>query len=180
VRIYLLDTSAVIAHVYHERGYRQVQALFEEEDATVLLAAPSLLELDTALKTKVADEAQRRAVLELYGGRGAEVVAVDRETALAAIGIRQACPRRLPGFDALIAGCAAAHGATLVHRDPHFDAIPANVLAVMRLTDAGETPAHGTRATDVKEPPASYGNGASSGRRVRKSAGARGRREPRP
>jgi len=42
---------------------------------------------------------------------------------------------RLSLVDAMIAGCAAAHDLTLVHRDRHMDAIPANQVTVLRLPD---------------------------------------------
>ena len=35
--------------------------------------------------------------------------------------------------DCLIAGCAAAHRLTLVHRDEHLDIIPTGQLARLRL-----------------------------------------------
>jgi len=137
VTTYLLDTSAVIAHYRKEPGYAQVHALFEDPFATVLIGTPVLVELDAALKRGMQDERQRRAVVDAYGGRVAEVVPADREAAMAAIAMRNASAKRLPAMDALIAGCAVAHGAVLVHRDPHFDGIPAEHLQTLRLSETG-------------------------------------------
>ena len=62
-------------------------------------------------------------------------MSLDADATLAAIRIRRASPVRLPMVDALIAGCAAAAGLTLVHRDFHMDAIPASELKMLRLPD---------------------------------------------
>jgi len=45
-----------------------------------------------------------------------------------AIKLRECATDRLPTIDSLIAATAAAHNAVLVHRDPHFTAIPAEML----------------------------------------------------
>lgn len=162
---YLLDTSAAMAHVYREPGHAQVHALLEDHTATVLLAAPSLLEMNAALKRRIADAGQRRAVMDLYGGRLAEVISVDRAAAMAAIEITGASAKRLPAFDALIAGCAVARNAILVHRDPHFDAIPPERLRVLRLSDAPEPPTSADVPPVVKEKRASYKTRKSKTRR---------------
>ena len=151
MNVYLLDTSAVLTHVYGEPGHVQVQALFEDQEATILLAAPSLLEMETALKGRMADVLRRRAVVDLYGGRLAEVVPVDRAAVMEAIALKNASAKRLPTMDALIAGCAVARGATFVHRDPHFDAVSAPRLQVLRLTDTPEPPASADVPPVVRE-----------------------------
>jgi predicted nucleic acid-binding protein len=153
---YLLDTSAVLAHVYREPGHAQVQRLLEEQAATVLLAAPSLLEMETALKRKMTDAGRRRTVVRLYGGELAEVVSVDREAAMTAIEISAVSAKRLPALDALIAGCAVANDAVLVHRDPHFDAIPPERLRALRLPDTSEPPTSADVPKVVKEDGAQY------------------------
>jgi predicted nucleic acid-binding protein len=162
---YLLDTSAAVAHVRGEPGHAGVQALFEDPAVTVLLAAPSLLEMETILKARMTDEGQRRAVLGLYGGRLAEVVPVDREAVMAAIVLRNGTPTRLPAVDALIAGCAVAHGATLVHRDPHFDSIPPALLPTLRLSDQPEPPAASAIPPAVREQRTPYASPKRSPRR---------------
>lgn len=145
---YLLDTSAVLAHFRREPGHEQVQELFQDATASILLSAPTLLEMDVALKPRIPDEGERHEVVEFYGGRLAEVVSVDSTAVEKAIVLKNASSRRIPAMDALVAGCALAHSATLVHRDPHFDAIPPERLQVLRLNDRPES------ATSHEAPPA--------------------------
>ena len=47
--------------------------------------------------------------------------------------LRESADTRLPLIDALIAGCARAHSAVLVHRDPHMSSIPHEVVAQVVL-----------------------------------------------
>lgn len=153
---YLLDTSAVLAHFWAEKGHVEVQALFDSPSAVVVLAAPALLELDNGLKRKGVDEALRRHATDLYGTRLAETLPVGLEEVRAAMAIRDVSPVRLPAMDALIAGCAAAHGAVLVHRDPHFDVIPDSLLKTWNLLDAKGYPGVGDSRAVVKERRAKY------------------------
>lgn len=131
---YLLDTSAILAHCLGEAGSARVQALFDDEDAALWLAAPSLLELDTALRSRGVSVEERCRVLDRYGTELLDIVSMDEVVARRAIAIRDATATRLPTIDALIAACAAICGAVLVHRDAHFDAIPEAVLARRRLS----------------------------------------------
>ena len=161
---YLLDTSAVLAHYHREPGSLQVQALFDQAASTILLAAPSMIEIDTALKVRISDEGQRRVVLDSYAGRLARVVPLDHAAAVAAISVKATALKRLPAMDALIAGCAVASGATLVHRDPHFDAVPAGRLKTLRLSDTAD-PAPSDVPPVVKESSGAYAVRKGKGRK---------------
>jgi len=46
---YLLDTSALLAHYRQEVGWEKVQALFETDEAELLIASVSLTELGRRL-----------------------------------------------------------------------------------------------------------------------------------
>ena len=59
---------------------------------------------------------------------------VDRETAESAMLLRESADDRLPLIDALIAGCARAHSAVLVHGDPYMSSIPPEMVAQVGLT----------------------------------------------
>ncbi len=131
---YLLDTSAVVAHYRREVGHARVQALFDDEDAVLWLAAPSLLELDTCLRDIGVAASIRRQVVDDYAGELVHVVAVDERVVRRAMDIREAAVGRLPAMDVLIAACAAVCGAVLVHRDAHFDVIPQNILPSLKLS----------------------------------------------
>lgn len=58
-----------------------------------------------------------------------EVVAVDEAVRGAAIHLRTSATAHVAAMDTLIAATAALKNATLVHRDPHFLALPSPVLA---------------------------------------------------
>jgi predicted nucleic acid-binding protein len=157
---YLLDTSAVVAHYRKEVGHARVQALFDDEDAVLWFAAPSLLELDTCLRDIGIEATVRRKTVNDYGGELVHIVPVDERVVRRAMDLRDAAAGRLPAMDALIAACAAVCGAVLVHRDSHFDAIPQEVLPSLRLSSQDDEAATAAAASDVvKEAKAAYKTG---------------------
>jgi predicted nucleic acid-binding protein len=124
---HLLDTSALLAFYLQEPGLDAVKAILKNPDHEVGLSAPSVLEFWSALhRRNLADrfEAEWQLLQPLFS----EVVPVTETVAVRAIQLRRQTPARLPAIDALIAATAAVHGAVLVHRDPHFRAIPENLL----------------------------------------------------
>lgn len=166
---YLLDTSAVVAHYRKEVGHARVQALFEDDDAVLWFAAPSLLELEACLRDTGVEKAIRRKVVDDYAGGLVQIMAVDERVARRAMAIREAAAGRLPAMDALIAACAAICSAVLVHRDVHFDLIPAELLPSLRLSSQDDEAATcAANATRVRETQATYRTG-----RKRRSAASR-------
>lgn len=125
---YLLDTSALLAHHRGEPGSETIQAMLEDASATILLASVTLAEFARRLHALGADDSEVQADLSAYESLADEIVAIDAEIAQLAYALGRATPVRLPLIDALIAAAAKRAGATLVHRDPHFDAIPAGHL----------------------------------------------------
>lgn len=132
---YLLDTSALLAHHRQERGWERVQALFEADEAQILIASVSLTEFGRRLRDLGAHEAVVERTLDDYGLLCTEVAPVDAAVALAAFAIGCRTPRRLPLVDALIAAVAQARDAQLVHRDEHMRAIPPEVVRQNDLED---------------------------------------------
>lgn len=132
---HLLDTSAILAHFLDEPGADRVEALLAGGSEVAGLAAPSWAELDRRLHELIPDAAEAARVLRHYTRSLCGFVPVDEAAVLAAIKIRHSCTNRMPLVDALIAGCAACHRLTLVHRDKHMDAIPSDQVAVLRLPD---------------------------------------------
>jgi predicted nucleic acid-binding protein len=57
-----------------------------------------------------------------------ELVPVSLPIVFRSLELRHSAPARLPHVDALIAGTAAVRGVVLVHCDPHFLYIPAELL----------------------------------------------------
>jgi predicted nucleic acid-binding protein len=132
---HVLDTSAVLAHYLDEPGADIVHRLFEGGPDVVGLAAPTWVELDSRLRELVPEAAEAARVFRLYTQELGGFLPIDASACRSAISVKLSTAVRLPLVDALIAGCAAAAGLTLVHRDPHFNSIPARVLKQLRLAD---------------------------------------------
>jgi predicted nucleic acid-binding protein len=133
--IYLLDTSALIAHYRSEAGAEQVQAIFDTPDARILAASVSLPEFARRLRALGASDAEALGVANDYRLLLNEIVAIDERIALAAFEVACAASKRLPLVDALIAAAARERGACLVHRDDHMRQIPAQMLQQVALAE---------------------------------------------
>jgi predicted nucleic acid-binding protein len=140
---FLIDTSALLAHARKEPGWERVSALFEQRDCEVLASAVSLTEFARRLRDLGSPVEGASAIMASYRDLLDEVVPVDGQVARTAFEIGCATPERLPLVDALIAASAHERGATLVHRDRHLAAIPADLLSQLDLAFAdsrrGET-----------------------------------------
>ena len=121
---YLLDTSALLAHHRQELGWEMVQAVFEDDEAEIIMASVSLTEFGRRLRDLGASETVAQETLTNYQLLCAEVVPVDATAALAAFTIGCRAPRRPPMVSALIAAVAQVRDAVLMHRDEHMRAIP--------------------------------------------------------
>ena len=127
VLTHVADTSALLALYAQETGSDRLGALLRDEQNSVALSALSILEFWSALKRKGADqsfEEEWDVVLPAF----AAVLPVTEDIAHEAIALRRAASARVPTVDTLIAATAVVHGAVLIHRDPHFQSIPANRL----------------------------------------------------
>ena len=131
--IYLLDTSALLAHHRQEQGWEQVQAIFTEDGAEVVIASVTLTEFARRMRELGASETEIRAILADYQMLFSAVVPVDGAVAWAAFELGCRTPERLPLLDALIAAAARLRGACLVHRDEHMAAIPAERVQQLYL-----------------------------------------------
>lgn len=130
---YLLDTSAVLAHVRNERGAQQVQALFSGEGATLLLCSVTLAELARRLWDLGATPDEAWETIDGYRQLVDGVVSVDDAVSRDSDRIQIAASSRLPLVDALIASAARSRGAILVHRDAHMRSIPTGQVQQLDL-----------------------------------------------
>jgi len=125
----LLDTSALLAHYRAEAGADRVQELLEDDGVDLALSAVTVTEFARRVAELGAEpNAARDAALQ-YARLVTEVVPVDAAVAIRAFEISATASGRVPLVDALIAACASVLGATLVHRDPHFQSIGAGLVA---------------------------------------------------
>jgi len=125
---HLLDTSALLAHYLAEPGAARVQALFEDETVLAGTSVLVLFEFDMRLHQLGMDDPARAVQLNGYRALLHEVVNVDEAVRSKAVGLRISASARVASVDVLIAASASLRNATLVHRDPHFAAIPAQWL----------------------------------------------------
>jgi len=126
--IYLLDTSALLAHYRNEEGAAKVQALFEDEDASIAIASIALTEFSRRMNALGASREDIATALENYCRIFSSVVAIDDSIARKAFLLGLEAESRLPLAD-------AAHSveAVLVHRDPHFGALPSESIKQQML-----------------------------------------------
>lgn len=132
--MYLLDTSAWIAHYLGEPGVDEVTALFNDEDIVICVSTVSLIEVYIRLKSLGYPE-KWQEVLSDYEPLFARLIPVHKDVALEAINLRAQTPKRLPVADSLIAATAVFENFTLVHRDTHMSDIPAKFGKQLVLPD---------------------------------------------
>ena len=125
---HLLDTSALLAHYLAEPGAERVQALFEEAAVVTGTSILALYEFELRLHQLGVDAATRTVELNRYRVLLNEVVDLDEAVRSEAIRLRTNATAHVAAVDVLIAATASLKNATLVHRDPHFAAIPTNLL----------------------------------------------------
>lgn len=125
---HLLDTSALLAHYLAEPGAERVQALFEDDAVVAGASILSLYEFELRLHQLGVNATNRTAELTRYRALLSEVVEVDEAVRGEAIRLRTSAIAHVAAMDILIAATASLKNATLVHRDPHFAAIPATLL----------------------------------------------------
>lgn len=132
--MYLLDSSAWLAHLFGEPGMAEVSTLLTEEANRVHISVLSLPEVYTRLKA-LGEETKWPLTWSTYQPLFAQVLTADERIAHQAIILRAITPQRLPTIDALIAATAVVYGFTLVHRDPHLAAIPVAQLPQIQLPE---------------------------------------------
>ena len=132
---YLLDTSALLAHYFAERGGDEVNELWQDADNRVFTCVLSLPEFRTRLQAIQVEPHEITEIVELYFDHLTQPLPVDRRVAQAASEIRDSASARLPLVDALIAACAKEHDAILVHRDLHMTTIDSPTLRQLALPD---------------------------------------------
>lgn len=129
---HLLDSSAWLIHLFGEPGVEQINQLFDAPQVTVHISALSIPEVYGRL-TSLGRAAEWPGVWEIYSSLFEKVIPTDEVVAHMAVSYRAATPTRLPTVDGLIAATAGVNRFTLVHRDPHMAAIPADLLRQMQL-----------------------------------------------
>jgi len=141
---YVLDTSAIFAFTDQEEGASQVERILDlagKDQCRVEICSASLMELYyTTLQEVGEDQAAR--LLGMVKSWPIHWVFPDEQTLLLAG--RFKARHRLSFADAQIAATAKRNDATLVHKDPEFAALAAEVRVI-------ELPLKGARPADAQE-----------------------------
>jgi predicted nucleic acid-binding protein len=119
-----LDSSAVLAWYRAEAGSERVARILTaatEKEAPVSMSQISLLEIARAIADERGESAVRQN-LRLFSELAVAFVPATDEQWIAAGLLRSQLT--LSTADAIIATQALDAGATLVHKDPEFDAVP--------------------------------------------------------
>jgi hypothetical protein len=130
--IYLLDSSAWLAHLFGEPGVDEINNLLDDAQNEVNLSVLSLPEVYGRLKALGQPE-QWPAVWAMYQPLFDHIIPITEGIAQQAIVLRATTPERLPTIDGLIAATAVIHTMVLVHRDPHLATIPTHLLQQVHL-----------------------------------------------
>jgi predicted nucleic acid-binding protein len=131
---YLLDSSALLAYYFGEAGGERVRDLLSDDSVVVGISVLTMGEFWSRLHAEGWENvfpAEWQSISELLS----EIHPVSLAVVAKSLELRSAATGRLPQVDALIAATALSLGATLVHRDPHFAAIPAELLKQETLSD---------------------------------------------
>ncbi len=131
--LYVLDTSAIFAFTDQEAGVDEVERLLNAahaEKCQIEVCSISLMELYyVTLREAGEDEAAR--LIALVKSWPVAWVYPNERTLLQAGRLKAS--HRLSIADALVAAVAKLHQATLVHKDPEFEAL-AQEVALRELT----------------------------------------------
>ena len=122
---HLLDTSALLAHYLAEPGAERVQELFENDSVVAGASILTFYEFELRLHQLGVAGSSRTAELNRYRALLDEVVEAVRTEAIC---LRISATAHVAAMDILIAATASLKNAMLVHRDPHFAAIPGSLL----------------------------------------------------
>lgn len=132
--MYLLDSSAWLAHLFGEPGVDHVNLLFDDPYAEISISVLSLPEVYARLRS-LGKQEQWRTIWETYSILFTRVISTNEAVAHQAIVLRAASQERLPTIDGLIAATAIVHQLTLVHRDQHIAAISPQLMKQIQLPD---------------------------------------------
>ncbi len=125
---HVFDTSAILAHYFHEPGAELVNALLADNSAEVGIPATELLELNRQLNHTLPDIAEAQRAFHLYADELIATIPVTREIVTRALLLIEKTGDRLSPMEAILAATAQNEGAILVHRTAQLAALPGNLL----------------------------------------------------
>ena len=130
---YLIDTSALLAHLLQESGSEVVEQLLEASGDKLAICILTWVEFEIFLSRSAYTAKEKARILSIYRAALGNPLPVDEKVGREALVIREALGARIPLTDLLIAACAKANGFILVYRDKHLADIPEDLLGQLRL-----------------------------------------------
>ena len=130
---YLIDTSALLAHLLQESGCEVVERLLETSGDKLAICILTWVEFEIFLNRSAYTAKEKARILSIYRTALGSPLPVDERVGREALAIREALGTRIPLTDLLIAACAKANGFDLVYRDKHLADIPEDLLGQLRL-----------------------------------------------
>lgn len=126
----VLDSYAVLAFLFQERGHEKIVALFEkaaESDKALLIAAPNWAEVRYMIERK-AGIAQWRAARAKLLGLPIEIIAVDQE--LAEMAGEFKATKKMSLADCFAAALARKQKVEVYTGDPEFRSVESEVKVI--------------------------------------------------
>ncbi len=130
--IYVLDTSALLAFIGNEAGADAVEELLEQaesDEIAIIVSFMTFMEVHYITLQKC-DEMETEERIQLMNSL--PVLRVDSTENLGILASHFKANHHLSVADAWIAALAKERNATLVHKDPEFDQVEAEIN-VMKL-----------------------------------------------
>lgn len=134
-RLYVLDTSALLAFLKGEPGSDVVESILEDS-VGVIVSLITLMEVRYLYLREAGKQATEDA-FKLIEQIGLQEVEVSRNILEQAAQIKSR--NHLSVADAIIAATAKEMGATLIHRDPEFEPLAGEIdLMALPMRDRGK------------------------------------------
>jgi len=128
MRRWHFDSSALLAFWLGEPDSVRVSEILANSESEILICSLSFAEAGRKSIELGATDLETSKMLDLFKSIATEIVVVDEAIARLSLYLSQNSATRLPFADSLIAACAHAKNATLLHRDKHFLGISAAEL----------------------------------------------------
>lgn len=122
---HVLDSSAILADIFGEPGANRVNELMNDPNVIASVSVLTLFETYTTVLHRTGSDALARQAVATLKAALSELAPISEAIVELAMDLRNAATSRIATVDCLIAATAVQHGAILVHRDPHFAALPA-------------------------------------------------------
>lgn len=130
---YLLDTSAVLAHLLKEPGEDIVERCISAEGGRSGISVVSWVEFQLIIERSEYSKSDAQKIIGFYRDALGAPLPIDDTVGKTAVSLRAQSPTRIHLTDLLIAACAKSHGLKLVYRDKHIEGIPEKALPQIKL-----------------------------------------------